>query len=129
MTLLDEIAGVGRRDSEPARRAIEEIAEALLEMGGSAHRDVVIDRVAIRRGQLSVSEGLRRELVSAFDRHCAAAAGEGGSALFHLPFGEGSRRWSLTRDAMRRVSSTEPLASGRPGCAPGRAQAFADDHP
>jgi hypothetical protein len=128
MTLLDEIVGVRRTDSEPAKRAIDEIAEALLEMGGSAHRDVVIDRVAIRRGQMSVSEGLRMELVSAFDRHCAAAAGEGGSALFHLPFGEDSRRWSLTRDAMRRVASTEPLASG-PGCAPGRAQAFAGDHP
>jgi hypothetical protein len=104
MTLLDEVAGAGRVGSEAANSAVAEIADALLEMGGSAHRDAVSDRVAIRRGQMSASEGLRLELAEAFDRHCAAMARKGRPALFHLPFGEGSRRWSLTPDAMRSVT-------------------------
>jgi hypothetical protein len=109
MTLLDEVAGAWRTKSEAAKSAVAEIADALLEMGGSAHRDAVIDRVAIRRGQMFGSESLRLELVEAFDRYCAAMARKGRPALFHLPFGEGSRRWSLTRDVMRSV--TEPPAT------------------
>jgi len=104
MTLLDEVAGARRTRSEAAKSAVAEIADALLEMGGSAHRDAVIDRVAIRRGQMFASEGLRLELLEAFDRYCAAMARKGRPALFHLPFGEGSRRWSLTRDVMRSVT-------------------------
>jgi hypothetical protein len=104
MTLLEEVAGAKRTKGEVGKSAVAEIADALLEMGGSAHRDAVIDRVAIRRGQRSVSEGLRIELVEAFDRYCAAMARKGRPALFHLPFGEGSRRWSLTWDVMRSVT-------------------------
>jgi len=108
MTLLDEIAGARRTRSEAAKSAVAEIADALLEMGGSAHRDAVIDRVAIRRGHMVASEALRRELLEAFGRYCAAMARKGRPALFHLPFGEGSRRWSLTRDVMRSVSEQPP---------------------
>jgi uncharacterized protein (DUF3084 family) len=104
MTLLDEVAGAWRTKNEAAKSAVAEIADALFEMGGSAHRDAVIDRVAIRRGQMFASAGLRLELVEAFDRYCAAMARKGRPALFHLPFGEGSRRWGLTRDVMRSVT-------------------------
>jgi hypothetical protein len=102
MTLLDEVVGARHARSQPATSAVAEIADALLEMGGSAHRDAVIDRVATRRGEMAVSEGLRFELIEAFDGHCAARTGR--PALFHLPFGEGSRRWSLTREVMLSVT-------------------------
>ena len=115
MTLLDEVAGARRPDgvNEPAgQSAVAEIAEALFELGGSAHREVVIDRIAIRRGHPGVSDSLRAELVAAFDRHRLAAAREDGPALLHLPFGEGSRRWSLTREALQGASAAqEPSAA------------------
>jgi hypothetical protein len=102
-----------------ARSAIGEIAEALLELGGSAHRDTVIDRVAVRRGEPRVSEGLTAELLAAFEQHRARARLRKQPALLHLPFGEGSRRWSLTRGgaaALRRTQqhvATIGEASGR----------------
>jgi len=78
---------------------VGEIADALLEVGGAAHRDIVIDRVAYRRGGHAASEGLRRELLEAFNLHCDRARCEGRRPLIYLPFGEETRRWSLTTDA------------------------------
>jgi hypothetical protein len=104
MTLLEESAGARRTRSEGPKSAVAEIAEALFELGGSAHRDAVMDRIAIRRGHGFITEGLRAELLAAFDRHRAAAARKGRPALFHLPFGDGSRRWGLTRDVLRLVA-------------------------
>ena len=114
MTLLDDVAGARGSGSDAATRAknpVAEIAEALLEMGGSAHREAVIDRVAIRRGHMFVSDGLRLELLAAFDRHLATAARKGKPVLLHLPFGEGSRRWGLTREAMLSARSAEAPTS------------------
>jgi len=104
MTAQDEIAVAGRTDSEAPKSAVGEIADALFEMGGVAHREEVIDRVAIHRGQKFVTDGIRHELVEAFERYCAAMARKGKPALFHLPLGEGSRRWSLTTEVMQRAS-------------------------
>jgi hypothetical protein len=86
------------RTASPFDGMIDEIVEALLEIGGSAHRDTVIERVAVRRGADRVPDGLARDLVEAFDLH--SASGEGPARL-HLPFGEGSRRWALTSDALQ----------------------------
>ena len=86
------------RRSEPrttvlSTALIEEIVEVLTEFGGSAHRDSVILRVAARRGMDEVPERFRRDLLNAFDLHCARCVGE--ELLLWLPFGEGSRRWAL----------------------------------
>jgi hypothetical protein len=86
------------RRSEPrttvlSTALIEEIVEVLTEFGGSGHRDSVIIRVAARRGLDEVPDRLRRDLLNAFDLHCARAVGE--ELLLWLPFGEGSRRWAL----------------------------------
>jgi hypothetical protein len=93
---------LGERRSEPRPRTpspglIDEIIEVLNEFGGSAHRDVVIVRLAARRGLTEVSERLRRDLLNAFDAHQAAC--ERHELLLWLPFGDGSRRWALTSPA------------------------------
>ncbi len=87
------------RRSEPrttvlSTALIEEIVEVLTEFGGSAHRDSVILRVAARRGMDDVPDRLRRDLLNAFDLHCARCVGS--ELLLWLPFGEGSRRWALS---------------------------------
>ncbi len=111
MTLLDEVAVAERRPDAagptPAD-AVVEIARALLELGGSAHREAVIDRIAIQRGQDLPSDDLREELVTAFDRHRHTAEARGKPAMLDLPFGEGSRRWSLGRDLVLAMRAEPP---------------------
>jgi hypothetical protein len=75
---------------------VEEIAEALFEIGGSAHRDVVIGYVATLRGVDAASSDVKSELLDAFELHCGCAHPDRHCALLHLPFGEGSHRWGLT---------------------------------
>ena len=104
------------RRSEPrttilSTALIEEIVEVLTEFGGSSHRDFVILRVAARRGLPEVPDRLRRDLLNAFDLHCARAIGD--ELLLWLPFGEGSRRWALTssgRDAVHARQRTGMVA-------------------
>jgi len=100
--LLDDLARVRAARSKGAALVnpmVAEIADVLLMLGGSAHRDLVIDRVALRRGGHAASDALRRELVDAFDLHRERAVLEGRPSLLHLPFGEQTRRWALTSDA------------------------------
>ena len=78
---------------------IVEIVDVLLMNGGSAHRDVVFDQVALRRGGCPASDGLKADLIDAFEQHRHRASAEHRTPLLRLPFGEGSRRWSLTHDA------------------------------
>jgi len=76
------------------------IAEALLEFGGAAHRERVLEAVAARLGRSGVTETLRRELIAAFLAHCDHAAAMGRRALFHRPPGEEFRRWALTAESL-----------------------------
>ncbi len=78
---------------------VAEIVEILLIYGGSAHRNLVAERIAMRRTSEQISDGLKREIFEAFDTHCEGAANANQPALVFLPFGEGSHRWSLTPDA------------------------------
>jgi hypothetical protein len=87
----------------------EEIIEALLEMGGSAHRDAVIDRVAMRLGAVPAPDSLKGEILEAFERHRSRAKLKNDRVLLHLPFGEGSRRWSLTPDGRQLVHNRHPF--------------------
>ena len=78
---------------------VGEIVEILLIYGGSAHRNLVAERIAMRRTSEQISDGLKREIFETFDTHCEGAANANQPALVFLPFGEGSHRWSLTPDA------------------------------
>jgi hypothetical protein len=85
---------------------VGEIAEALLELGGAAHRNAVVDRLAKRRGGFAASEGLRAEVLMAFNLHREAAEAAGKTSILCLPFGENSHRWELTADAQAYLYNT-----------------------
>lgn len=77
------------------------VREALLSLGGEAHRTMVIAQVAKGLGHdvSQIPEELEAELIHAFeqtwrDEQKRAAYG------FHLPFGEGSHRWSVREQAL-----------------------------
>mgnify|MGYP007020158829 CR=1 FL=1 len=76
-----------------------ELVEVLLSLGGAAHRDMVIDRIAVRRSGNRASPGLAREVIEAFDAHRMAMIARGLPPLFHRPFGPDSLRWALTAEA------------------------------
>jgi hypothetical protein len=84
---------------------IDEVVAVLIEFGGSAHRDSIILRVASRRGLDEVPDRLRRDLLNAFDLHCAGAGDP--ERMLWLPFGEGSRRWALTPEAFQIVAARQ----------------------
>ena len=72
------------------------VREALLSLGGEAHRSMVIEQVARNLGHdvRQIPEELQLEVIVSFeetwkDERKRAAFG------FHLPFGEGSHRWSV----------------------------------
>ncbi len=121
MARIDEVARA--RNAKVAKVSlinslVNEITEALLEMGGSAHRDTVIDRVAVRRGIARVSDGLKVQLLDAFEQHRVRAGLESRQPLLHLPFGEGSRRWSLTPDGRQFVQPCSSFELGEQGLQP-----------
>lgn len=90
---------------------IVDIFHALLDLGGSAHRDTVVERIAWRRSLTNTSPAFEREIVEAFDIHRACAVEEGLPALMYLPFGEDTKRWSLTR-SVREFSDRYRTADG-----------------
>lgn len=72
------------------------VREALVSLGGEAHRSIVIEQVARNMGHdvRQIPEELQQEVIISFeatwrDERKRAAFG------FHLPFGEGSHRWSV----------------------------------
>ncbi|WP_165185786.1 hypothetical protein [Caulobacter soli] len=78
---------------------VGEITEALLDLGGAAHRDLVVAYVAKRRGVYRPSEAMRRELDEAFAAYCRGASDPRAASLLHLPYGPHSHRWALTDQA------------------------------
>ncbi|WP_397400967.1 hypothetical protein [Phenylobacterium sp.] len=93
-------------DAPTAKRSIrvkpatcKRVREALLSLGGEAHRSMVIEHVARNLGHdvRQIPEELQQEVIVSFeatwrDERKRAAFG------FHLPFGEGSHRWGIMRE-------------------------------
>ena len=99
---MDELseARKRRRQAAPLVNAhVAEIADGLASLGGEAHRDLVIDFIAERRGAPRASDALASEFIEAFDLHRTHAEKIAVESLFTLPFGEGSCRWALSRSA------------------------------
>ena len=84
--------------ARPVDPVIAEILEALLTLGGSAHRQAVADQVCLRRGGRSgpPEPAARDEIYGAFDAYLARVATRKVPPLMWLPLGCGSYRWSLT---------------------------------
>jgi hypothetical protein len=75
------------------------IVEALMSLGGSAHRDEVCHKIAQDRGLQQASDAMKSDLFAAFESHRSFAKTNNLRALLDVPFGPGSRRWSLTLEA------------------------------
>ena len=75
---------------------VSEIVEALLDLSGAAHRDLVVAHVAGRRGIYRPPETLKRELDEAFADYCQGATDPRAASLLHLPYGPFTHRWALT---------------------------------
>lgn len=96
------------QDAAPARKTpkvkqtlCRRVREALLSLGGEAHRSIVIEQVARNLGHNvhQIPEELELQVIVSFeqtwrDERKRAAYG------FHLPFGEGSHRWAARQDVM-----------------------------
>lgn len=103
--MRDDEGGQARRTRALVNPFVVEIADALLELGGEAHRDRVLGLAAARRGQAAVGPDLSRDLIEAFDLHMAQAERQGAPPLFALPSGRDGEGWSLTEPARRLLSA------------------------
>jgi hypothetical protein len=91
------LAPVAQSGKKPrAQTLAKRVREVLLAFGGEAHRTIVIEQVARSLGHdvRQIPDDLQAALIVAFeenwrDERRRAAYG------FHLPFGEGSHRWSV----------------------------------
>jgi hypothetical protein len=94
-------------DTAPGKKPVrgnqtlaKRVREALLSLGGEAHRAMVIESVAKKLGHdtRQIPDDLQTSVILSFeenwrDERRRAAYG------FHLPFGEGSHRWSVRPEA------------------------------
>jgi hypothetical protein len=87
---------IGKRPARAGPKLAKQVREVLLAYGGEAHRTVVIEQVARSLGHdpRRIPPDLKAALIQCFeenwrDERRRAALG------FHLPFGEGSHRWSV----------------------------------
>lgn len=86
-------------DADPL---VAEIVEALLGLGGQGHRNAVAERIASARAgePAKPSEALIAHVRAAFEERLKMdRAMHRQRALFDLPFGDGSHRWALAREA------------------------------
>jgi hypothetical protein len=91
---------------------IAEILEALLALGGCAHRQLVADQIAQRRSGRScpAEVAARNEIYAAFDAYLAWAATRKTPPLLDRPLGSGSYRWALTEAGTRLFQPTLTVA-------------------
>ena len=91
---------------------VAEIVEALMACNGEAHRNLVIERIAMVRARgLSaiVEPALATEIIAAFESYCEAAPRMRPPArLLYKPFGASSHRWALTAAAKALFAHKRP---------------------
>ena len=90
----------GKRPARGNQTLAKRVREALLSLGGEAHRAMVIETVARTLGHdvRQIPEDLQCAVILSFeqnwrDERRRAAYG------FHLPFGEGAHRWGVRPEA------------------------------
>jgi len=94
-------ASAHRKTPKVKQTLCRRVREALLSLGGEAHRSMVIEQVAKTMGHdvRQIPEELQLEVIVSFeetwrDERKRATYG------FHLPFGEGSHRWGVRTEAL-----------------------------
>ncbi|MFN3523546.1 MAG: hypothetical protein ACK4YQ_14960 [Phenylobacterium sp.] len=100
---MRKIADQASDNTQPAakrsqgRQALaRRVREALLALGGEAHRQVVIEQVARTMGHdvRQIPEELEAAVISSFEENWRNEARRQAYG-FHLRFGEGSHRWGV----------------------------------
>lgn len=97
---MNQITAIpSKRPARGNQTLAKRVREALLSLGGEAHRAMVIEQVAKGLGHdvRYIPEDLQEALIVSFDK---AYRDERKRAEFgfHLPFGEGSHRWAVLRE-------------------------------
>src|SRR5258708_22777399 len=92
-------AAPSKKPARATQTLAKRVREALLSLGGEAHRAMVIEQVAKKLGHdtRQIPEDLQAALICSFeenwrDERRRAAHG------FHLPFGDGSHRRGILRE-------------------------------
>lgn len=82
---------------------VSEIMDALHDLGGQAHRDLVFNYIAANRTNTGERppQDFFDDLIAAFEEHMDSGAP--GTRLLALPFGPQSRRWALSHEGMARL--------------------------
>jgi|SRR5579859_709585 len=100
MPEIAQDAALSKKPVRGTRTLAKRVREALLSLGGEAHRAMVIETVARKLGHdtRQIPEELQASVILSFeenwrDERRRAAYG------FHLPFGEGSHRWGVLRES------------------------------
>lgn len=95
-----------RRTSRKVTRleTVAQIIEALERLGGSAHRDLVVDEIVRQRGILAADEveRVRRQVCAVFVDHCETAPRPIDDPVFRQVYGPDSRRWAINGNAVAR---------------------------
>lgn len=93
-----------RRRWAPAapKPLVSEIMDALHDLGGQAHRNLVFDYIAANRANTGERppHDFFDDLLTAFEDHLEGAPG---SRMLALPFGPESRRWALSQEGMAQL--------------------------
>jgi hypothetical protein len=89
-------AQAGKKPARGNKILAKRVREALLSLGGEAHRAMVIEMVARTLGHdtRQIPEDLQAALILSFEDNWRDEARRAAFG-FHLPFGEGSHRWGV----------------------------------
>lgn len=101
LNYMAQVRRKARRNPE-ADPLVAEIVEALLGLGGQGHRTAVAERIASARAgePTKPTQALIAHVRAAFEERLELdRAMHRPRALFDLPFGDGSHRWALAREA------------------------------
>lgn len=94
-----EAASSSKKPARGNQTLAKRVREALLSLGGEAHRAMVIQQVAKALGHdvRQIPEDLEEALIMSFDQNWRDERRRA-TYGFHLPFGEGSHRWAVLRE-------------------------------
>jgi len=89
-----------KKPSPRKQTLAKQVREVLLAFGGEAHRGMVIEQVARNLGHdvRQIPEDLQAALILSFEENWRDERRRSAYG-FHLPFGEGSHRWSVRAEA------------------------------
>src|SRR6201996_6060721 len=94
--MTTQAAEPGKRPVRGNQTLAKRVRETLLSLGGEAHRAVVIEQIAKHMGHdtRQIPEDLSEAVILSFEQNWRDERRRA-TYGFHLPFGEGSHRWSV----------------------------------